>query len=114
VEQSYRADQAPVEALPVGKPVRKARKSRNAVPAGAFSAADKTRITKRTVELLRDGGSVGAVERLAGIEGEKARRDLWMPLIPIDKKHGTQAYFDAGMAECRRIIANECTEWVAL
>lgn len=82
--------------------------------ASRFSPAAKERITARIVEILREGGSIGAVERLAGIEGEKARAALWMPLIPIDKQHGTQAMFDAGMAECRRIIAAERTEWVAL
>jgi len=79
-----------------------------------FSPAAKTRLTARIVDLLRDGGSIGAVERLAGIEGEAARRALWMPLIPIDRAQGTQAMFDAGMAECRRIIAEQRTEWVAL
>jgi hypothetical protein len=81
---------------------------------GEFSETTKARITARIVEILRDGGSVGAVERLAGIEGEAARKALWMPLIHIDRAQGTQAMFDAAMAECRRIIAVERTEWVAL
>lgn len=82
--------------------------------AARFSQQAKARITARIVDLLRDGGSVGAVERLAGIEGEAARRALWMPLAHIDREHGTQAMFDAGMAECRRIIAEQRTDWVAL
>lgn len=83
-------------------------------PAKRFHPATKARLTERIVELVRDGGSIGAVERLAGIEGEDARRALWFPLIPIDKAQGTQAYIDAGMAECRRIIAADRIQWVAL
>lgn len=82
--------------------------------ASRFSSAAKARITARIVEILREGGSIGAVERLAGIEGEQARSAFWMPLTPVDKEKGTQAHIDAGMAECRRIIAAERTEWVAL
>lgn len=84
-----------------------------ATPTKTFTPAAKARIVAKIVDLEKDG-SIGSVERLAGIVGEAARKALWMPLVPIDKAHGTQAMFDAGIAECRRIIAAERTAWVVL
>ena len=83
-------------------------------PATAFTRKQQTRLTALIVERVRDNGTIGAVERLAGIQGEAARAALWMPLTQIDKLHGVQAFLDAGMAHCRAIIARDRIQWVAL
>lgn len=74
-----------------------------------FTQQAKERITKRITEVLGDG-TVGATERLAGIgPDETSRWEFWRRL----DLSGADV-IDRAMAECRRIIAEERTQWVAL
>lgn len=52
----------------------------------------------------REDGSIGAMERLAGIPQDwKSRSAFWAPYRPL-ADISTQAYIDAAMAECRKRI----------
>lgn len=70
-------------------------------------------VLDRTIAALRrpDGNSIGSMERLAGVTAE-TRADFWRQFRP-DSFPNTQAYLDAGMAECRRLIKAN-TAWVPL
>jgi hypothetical protein len=55
----------------------------------------------------REDGSIGAMERLAGIAQDcKSRRAFWAPFRPL-ADISTQAYIDAAMAECRKRIKQQ-------
>ena len=55
----------------------------------------------RAEEAIRRAGSIGALERLAGIgEAQEERAAFW---LPFSKLPGTQG-LDAGLAELKRII----------
>ena len=74
-----------------------------------FTQQAKERITKRIIEVLGDG-TIGATERLAGIGPDDASRaKFWFSL----DLNGDDV-IERAMAECRRIIAEERVQWVAL
>ena len=56
---------------------------------------------ERTEEAIRRAGSIGALERLAGIGGAPEEREaFWQPFCKLPGAQG----LDAGVAELKRII----------
>lgn len=78
-----------------------------------MTAKQVERLLPRVISRVREDGTIGAVERLAGVPQDNAsRRALWDPFLSL-APGSTQAYIDAGMAECARRIAEQ-SAWVAL
>lgn len=79
-----------------------------------FPPKQRDRLTGIVIERAREGPTIGAMERLAGVPRDNASRlEFWRQFLPIEKNSGTQAMFTAAMDECRRRIS-EKIEWVLL